>query len=223
MGFLAMWSAYTVIVLRIVSCIRICRELGFVCGASEEFVKPLRQGSEHQMFVVCDATVVGNHRGQYLNQLYEMDEICRLEEIGNDASVRCLADDVETIAPTGVFTAKFPDGREQRPGSDDFYRLWIASLKMLWIRCRLHVTVCHLLAIELVVKRRHGEICSSLHACLSKRLLQIVVHPSLSESDIDVAVDDIDRVWKRSFLKPLRRILHEVVVVQFDEGMVSED
>ena len=186
----------------------------FDVRASEEVIQLCGKISERCSFGLSETSVVGNHRRQNLNQLDEVDEIGRLEEIGNDASARNLADKVEAIAPDCVFTAQFPDGGDQRPGSDDFHRFWI--------RCRFHVKVCHSCAFEFVEKRRHGEICSSLHTCLSKRLLHVVVHPALVESDIDVAVDDVDRVRKRSFLKPLPCILHEVVFAQFDECMVSE-
>lgn len=75
------------IVQRIVSCIQSCLAFGFDCGASQEFIKPLCQVSEHQMFVVREAAVIGNLGGQNLNEFDEMNEVHWLKEIGN-ASTR---------------------------------------------------------------------------------------------------------------------------------------
>jgi len=71
-----------------------CMFVGFDVRASEEVIQSCGKISESGAFRLSEATIVGNHRGQYLNQLDEVDEIGRPEEIGNDASVRSLADDV---------------------------------------------------------------------------------------------------------------------------------
>jgi len=83
-----MRCAFAVIVLRIVSSIRICLAFGLVCGASEEFVKPLCQSSEHHVFVVRETSVIGNFGSQNLNESDEMNKVHWLKEI-RDAATRC--------------------------------------------------------------------------------------------------------------------------------------
>jgi hypothetical protein len=136
----------------------------------------------------------------------KLDKVKRLEQVSENASVGCLARQAEAVTPACVFVTQLPDAGEQWPGSDDFHRPWVVSFHAHVICDLFHCNVCHLCAFEFEEKRRHGEICSSLHTCLSKRLFHVVVHPSLTESEIDVAVDDVDRVRKRAFRKPLVRI-----------------
>ena len=57
----------------------------FDVRGSEEVIQLCGKLSERFSFGMVEATVVGNHGGQNLNQLDEVDEVCRLEEIGNDA------------------------------------------------------------------------------------------------------------------------------------------
>jgi len=82
-----MWSAFTVVVLRIVSCVRSCLAFGFVSSASRAFIKLHCEVSEHYAFVVREASVIGNLGGQNLNEFDEMNEVHWLKEISN-ASTR---------------------------------------------------------------------------------------------------------------------------------------
>lgn len=208
--------------MSIVSWVWGCVIVGFNGRAFEQVIQLCGKLFERFSFGLIETTIVRNHRSQNLDQLDKVDKVKRLEQVSENASVGCLARQVEAVTPACVFVAQFPDSREQRPGSDDFHRPWVTTFHARMIRDLFHFNVCHSHAFELVEKRRHGEICSSLHTCLSKRLFHFVVHPSLIEGDIDVAVDDIDRVRKRAFRKPLVRIKNQVVIKQLDEGMVSE-
>ena len=100
-----------------------CVFVGFDIRASEEVIQLCGKISERRSFGLSEASVVGNHRRQNLNQLDEVDEVSRQEEVGDNASVRSLANNAEAITPAGVFAAKLPYGGEQWPSSDEFHWL----------------------------------------------------------------------------------------------------
>ena len=139
-----------------------CVFVGFDIRASEEVIQLCGKISERRSFGLSEASVVGNHRRQNLNQLDEVDEVSRQEEIGELASVGCLANNIEAVAPAGLLAAQLPDGRGQRPRSDQHHRLRMRCCHLCLIHCGFHNVVCH--SLGFTFRRKGGmESYHSLH------------------------------------------------------------
>jgi hypothetical protein len=70
---------------------------------------------ERCSFGLIETTVVSDHGGQNLDQLDEIDKVKRLEQVSENASVGCLARQVEAVTPACVFVTQLPDVESNGP------------------------------------------------------------------------------------------------------------